>query len=68
MIKHSDVTCENRTGFPNMIAQPEHAGIDYFGNEILAGDDVAEFDGEVILKDNLERFLEEIGFEFKTAI
>ncbi len=57
-----------RTGFPNMAAQPEHAGIDYFGDEILDGDDIVEYDGEIILKDNLERFLTEVmEFEFKNA-
>lgn len=57
-----------RTGFPNMVAQPEHAGIDYFGDEILDGDDIVEYDGEIILKDNLERYLTEVmEFEFKTA-
>lgn len=57
-----------RTGFPNMVAQPEHAGIDYFGDEILYGDDIVEYDGEIILRDNLERYLKEVmEFEFKTA-
>jgi Hypothetical protein Yqai len=57
-----------RTGYPNMWTQPEHVGIDYFGDEILDGDDIVEYDGEIILKDNLERFLSEVlEFEFKTA-
>mgnify|MGYP001314738309 CR=1 FL=1 len=57
-----------RTGYPNMEALPEHVGIDYFGDEILNGDDIVEYDGEIILKDNLERFLTEVlEFEFKTA-
>lgn len=68
MLEHPDITRVNRTGYPNIVSQPEHAGIDYFGDEILEGDDVVEFNGEVILRDNLERFLVEIGFEFKTAI
>ncbi|MED4455938.1 YqaI family protein [Metabacillus fastidiosus] len=67
MRDHPVIESMERTGFPNMVAQPEHAGIDYFGTEILAGDDIVEFDGEIILKDNLEEFLTEIGFKFKTA-
>ena len=67
-LEHPDITRTERTGYPNMIDQSEHAGIDYFGDEILEGEDVVEFEGEVILKENLEKFLEEIGFEFKTAI
>ena len=57
-----------RTGYPNMIDQPEHAGIDFFGDEILDGDEFVVYDGELVLVDNLNRYLaEEMGFEFKTA-
>jgi hypothetical protein len=57
-----------RSGYPNMVEQPEHVGIDYFGDETLDGDDIVEYDGEIILRDNLERYLTEVmGFEFKTA-
>ncbi|MBU8773216.1 hypothetical protein KM923_27370 [Cytobacillus oceanisediminis] len=65
---HPMIEQVQRTGFPNMIDQPEHAGIDYFGDEILDGDDIVEYDGEIILRDNLERYLKEVmEFEFKTA-
>jgi len=65
---HPTIEQVQRTGFPNMVAQPEHAGIDYFGDEILDGDDIVEYDGEIILKDNLERYLTEVmEFEFKMA-
>jgi Hypothetical protein Yqai len=57
-----------RTGYPNVIKQPEHSGTDYFGDEVLEGDDIVEYDGEVVLKENLEKFLSEMGFEFKTAM
>lgn len=68
MIEHPMITRINATGYPNMIAQPEHAGIDFFGNEILVGDEIIEHDGNVILADSLEDYLiEELGFEFKTA-
>ncbi|MEX3715414.1 hypothetical protein ABFV99_23870 [Cytobacillus horneckiae] len=65
---HPLVTQIERTGYPNMIDQPEHAGIDFFGDEILDGDEIVEYDGELVLVDNLNRYLsEEMGFEFKTA-
>ncbi|MBY0157303.1 hypothetical protein H0178_16050 [Cytobacillus firmus] len=65
---HPTVNQIQRTGYPNIVAQPEHAGIDYFGDEILVGDDIVEYDGEIILRDNLERYLKEVmEFEFKTA-
>lgn len=49
--------------------QPEHAGIDYYGNEIIAGDEIAIApDGEVVLKEDMERLLSDVyGFEFKQA-
>jgi hypothetical protein len=56
------------TGYANMVAQPEHSGIDFFQDEILVGDEVVIDGDETILKSNLERYLvEELGFEFKTA-
>lgn len=65
---HPLVTQIERTGYPNMIDQPEHTGIDFFGDEILDGDEFVEYDGELVLVDNLNRYLsEEMGFEFKTA-
>ncbi|MBN6889811.1 YqaI-like protein [Cytobacillus horneckiae] len=65
---HPLVTQIERTGYPNMIDQPEHAGIDFFGDEILDGDEFVVYDGELVLVDNLNRYLaEEMGFEFKTA-
>lgn len=57
-------------GYPReMMEQPEHNGIDYYGTEILREDEFVVYDGEIILKTNLERFLvEELGFEIKVAI
>ncbi|WP_404293138.1 hypothetical protein LG276_00865 [Cytobacillus kochii] len=67
-MEHPEVTQLRRTGYPNLIAQPEHAGIDYFGEEILEGDEIVEYDGEIILEGNLQRYLcEVLGFEFKSA-
>lgn len=67
-LEHPAITRTLRTGYPNVIEQPEHSGSDYFGDEVLEGDDIVEYDGEVVLKENLERFLSEMGFEFKTAM
>jgi hypothetical protein len=70
MLEHLAITRTIRTGFPNMVAQPEHAGIDYFGSEILAGEEIVidENTGEVVLKENLEQYLSEVyEFRFTTA-
>lgn len=66
MLEHPSITQANKTGYANMIAQPEHVGKDYFNNEILVGDDVVEYDGDIVLRDNLDDYLVAIGFEFKT--
>lgn len=67
-MEHPLVTQIERTGYPNMIEQPEHIGIDFFGDEILDGDEFVEYEDELILIDNLNRYLvEEMGFQFKTA-
>lgn len=59
MLEHPEITRTLRTGYPNIINQPELAGYDYFGDEIYPGDDVVEIDGDVILEDNLNRYLKE---------
>lgn len=62
------ITQMERTGYPNVIAQPEHNGDDFFGYEILSGERFYEYDGEIIHEDNLVKFLvEELGFVAKTA-
>jgi hypothetical protein len=66
-LEHPAITEMNRKGYIGALNQPECCGIDYFGFEILSGDDVIEFDGEIVLKEHLEDFLKEKGFEFKTA-
>ncbi|QSX20021.1 YqaI family protein [Priestia megaterium] len=69
-LEHPEITQVNRTGYANMIAQSEHAGVDYFGTEILIGDEIVTDDntGEVVLKEDLEKYLEEeYGFKFTTA-
>ncbi|CAM3734574.1 YqaI family protein [Mesobacillus zeae] len=68
MRDHPTIEQIERTGYPNIVAQPEHNGTDYFGDEILVGDDIAEDGGELILQDNLEKYLADVyGFKFKTA-
>lgn len=69
-MEHPVITQINRTGYPNMVAQPEHNGFDFFGTEILDGDEIVidESNGEVVLKENLEQYLSEVyGFQFTTA-
>ncbi|KWW17943.1 hypothetical protein AS888_20750 [Peribacillus simplex] len=69
-IEHPIVTAVNKTGYANLVAQPEHFGTDYFGNEVLKGDSVVlgPSNGEMVLEDSLEDYLIEVkGFQFKTA-
>lgn len=71
-LEHPSITQVNRTGYANVVAQPEHAGIDYFDTEILAGDEVVVDpnggNSVEVLKTDLERYLSEVyGFEFKIA-
>ncbi len=69
-IEHPEITRTINTGYPSLDKQPEHAGIDYFGNEILVGDSIVidPVNGETILEEHLEDYLiEKCGFEFKTA-
>ncbi|MBU5406652.1 hypothetical protein KQI08_12170 [Paraeggerthella hongkongensis] len=69
-IEHPEVTKAEKTGYANQADQPEHFGIDYFGNEILVGDSIVidPENGEFILEDSLEDYLMEVkGFQFKTA-
>ncbi|MCM3196324.1 YqaI family protein [Priestia megaterium] len=69
-LEHPEIIQVNRTGYVNMVAQSEHAGVDYFGTEILIGDEIVTDDntGEVVLKDDLEKYLEEeYGFKFTIA-
>ncbi|MCY8205280.1 hypothetical protein MOC09_16915 [Bacillus sp. N12A5] len=42
--------------------------IDFYGDEVTPVDDYVIDGGEIILKENLERYLkEQLGFEFKNA-
>jgi hypothetical protein len=66
-LEHPSISQTLKTGYPNVVKQPEHMGTDFFGFEILVGDEVVEYDGEIILRENLHDFLMELGFEFKTV-
>lgn len=69
-LEHPEITQVNRTGYASMVVQSDHAGVDYFGTEILIGDEIVTDDntGEVVLKEDLEKYLEEeYGFKFATA-
>ncbi|WP_018664591.1 YqaI family protein [Heyndrickxia acidiproducens] len=69
-IEHPDITQTLKTGYPNLIEQPEHFGTDFRGNEILVGDSVVldPETGEICLEEDLEDYLIEVkGFVFKTA-
>lgn len=65
-LEHPSISQANKTGYTNVLNQQECQGLDYFGNEILSGDDVVEYDGDIVLRDNLNEFLEALGFTFKT--
>ncbi|WP_313889159.1 MULTISPECIES: YqaI family protein [unclassified Peribacillus] len=69
-IKHPKISQTLKIGFLSFKAQPEHAGIDYYGHGILLGDSIVmdPSTGEVVLKVNLDSYLSEVyGFSFKTA-
>jgi hypothetical protein len=66
-LEHPVISEVNRKGYINVLNQPECCGIDVFGDEVLSGDSIV-FDGdEIILMDNLERYLSEnYDFKFQT--
>lgn len=70
MLQHPSITRTMQLGYPIMANSEEHVGVDYFGDEILANDQIVvdEEKNEIILKENLEAYLEEVyGFSFKSA-
>lgn len=71
MRDHPVIEQMERTGYPNLVAQAEFNGSDVFGEEILSGDSIIIDEangGEVILADNLERYLTNYcGFKFTIA-
>jgi Hypothetical protein Yqai len=70
MKDHPVIESMEKTGLPYNGAQPKHVGIDYYGTEILLGDEIVidSNTGEIVLKENLEKYLCEVcGFVFKSA-
>ncbi len=66
-LEHPDVTKTLKTGYP---AQPEHTGSDYFGDEILVGDEIVTDPNtrEVVLKENFAKYLKVVyDFQFEKA-
>jgi hypothetical protein len=67
IIEHPDVSRTLKHVYPK---EEVSWGIDYFGDEILHGDELVSDSntGEVVLKENLNRYLKEVyGLEFKKA-
>jgi len=68
-LEHPDITKANRTGYANVVAQPEHFGTDITGDEIVKGDSYIELpNGELLLESNIEDYtIEHLGWSYKTA-
>ncbi|MEH7157503.1 YqaI family protein [Neobacillus drentensis] len=68
-LEHPSITQVNRTGYANVVAQPEHCGTDVMDHEILTGDSYIELpNGDLLLESNLEDYLiEHLGWVYKTA-
>ncbi|GIN88663.1 hypothetical protein J6TS2_50490 [Heyndrickxia sporothermodurans] len=67
---HPEIIQTMKTGYPNLVAQPEYAGIDFFGNEILSNDSIAEDreQQETILSEHLDGYLQgQYGFVFANS-
>ena len=68
-LEHPDLTRVNKTGYANVVDQKEHFGTDYFGHEIVKGNDYIELpDGKLLLERNIEDYtIEHLGWSYKTA-
>jgi hypothetical protein len=68
-LEHPSITQVNRTGYANVVAQPEHFGSCIMGDEILTGDCYIELpNGELLLESNIEDYaIEHLGWSYKTA-
>jgi hypothetical protein len=66
-LDHPHITEMNRKGFLGKAPVRVSCGQDVFGFEILPGDEVIEHNGELILKENLRDYLEDLDFVFKVA-
>ncbi|WP_044139524.1 YqaI family protein [Bacillus pumilus] len=69
-IEHPMITQINATGYPKGVGVVDFVGTDYFGDEIFSSDEyvIDENVGEMILVDNLERYLkEQLDFTYVNA-
>jgi len=67
MLEHPSITRTMKYGYPEPVDSC-HWGVDYFGDEILFGDDIVDVGGDIVLQENLEKYLEDVlGFKFKIA-
>ena len=65
VLEHPDISRIQKNGYPE---QEKPMPKDYFGDPIFPGDPIVRFDDEVILEENLCRYLEEVwGAEFTIA-
>lgn len=69
-IQDPRITRVNRTGYPKPV-HDELYGSDFFGNEVMHGDEILEWEDEFFRVDDisydLKEFLLHIGAEEKTA-
>lgn len=67
MLEHPLVTQINRRGYPlSLVERKEDKVFDFFGDEITGNEKFYDFDGDLVLLDNLDKFLtEEFGAKIK---
>jgi Hypothetical protein Yqai len=58
-MEYPTITRARLTGYPYPIDEAHH-GTDFFGNEIVRGEDVVEIDGDLVLQDDLQKYLSEV--------
>jgi hypothetical protein len=68
-LEHPSITHVNRTGYANVVNQPEHFGTDVMGREIVKGNSYIEMpNGELLHEDSVEDYhIEVLGLTYKTA-
>ncbi|MBT2735173.1 hypothetical protein [Bacillus sp. ISL-7] len=68
-LEHPSITQVNKTGYANVVAQPDHFGTDVMDHEILKGASYIELpNGDLLLESNVEDYqIEVLGWVFKTA-
>jgi hypothetical protein len=51
ILEHPAITKVNRTGY--LHPEPKHYGFDFFGNEVMVGDEILVLDDEFFLKEEM---------------